>query len=400
MVDGNYELSIESTKVRRLGTNVALDGDGDGEAGGNFHKGRDPDDKFFAYYGDLNGDGSIGVIPDALPFRAAFGAELDSESSGERYNRLLDFDGVVDNAAAIGVFDAAQFRARFGKSLDRIPPGPADVVAPGLARLMLDEASIDYENPAGEAVAKAAGADISFLIDGFGGVEGDVSGPVSLYDDAGDGEFDGFSVENVVVEDLGSFSFSHGGVTVNFTDATVTIPSLSFRDGMLEADLPSFQFNAASISMAIPGVNVSTEGLAVTFDPNSGNFSIFATVFDLGFGREIEDGNPLFNVSLAGPTLTIDDDPTTDVLSVKSASVRFGAGVAPLDRFSFVINPTEVNKNQALRLNLVDSGGAFIPQIGLGEFSLSAEQGVFASLGLGGILPLDIDGVAIAFHRC
>ncbi len=107
LVDGYYQLTIDNTKVRRAGTNLNLDGDNNGLAGGNFVRGTSATDNFFAYYGDTDGDGAVGVA-EFGQFRTSFG-KLPSDPG---YNVLFDFDG-----AGVGVADFGQFRSRFGRSI-------------------------------------------------------------------------------------------------------------------------------------------------------------------------------------------------------------------------------------------------------------------------------------------
>ena len=107
LLDGYYQLTIDSTKVRRAGTQLNLDGDNNGLAGGNFVRGTSATDNFFAFYGDTSGDGSVGVA-EFGQFRSSFG-KLPSDPG---YNLLFDFDG-----GGVGVADFGQFRSRFGRSV-------------------------------------------------------------------------------------------------------------------------------------------------------------------------------------------------------------------------------------------------------------------------------------------
>src|SRR5262249_24868069 len=66
--DGNYTLTVSSAKVRDSAGN-ALDGDGDGAAGGDYTL------SFFRFYGDVNGDRFVNGA-DFGPFRLAFGSAL------------------------------------------------------------------------------------------------------------------------------------------------------------------------------------------------------------------------------------------------------------------------------------------------------------------------------------
>ena len=94
--DGHYSLTILDSITDAVGN--ALDGDGDGSAGGN------ATDDFFRLFGDINGDRTVNII-DFFQFRNAFGnSELD-----ERF----DFNG----DGTVNILDFFQFRSRFGTSV-------------------------------------------------------------------------------------------------------------------------------------------------------------------------------------------------------------------------------------------------------------------------------------------
>jgi hypothetical protein len=99
--DGTYTLTIRSANVRDQ-QGSALDGDGNGVAGGDYTL------PLHRLYGDANGDRRVDNA-DFFPFRAAFGRA----SADPLYLAYFDVngDGRVDNA------DFFQFRARFGISL-------------------------------------------------------------------------------------------------------------------------------------------------------------------------------------------------------------------------------------------------------------------------------------------
>jgi hypothetical protein len=103
--DGDYRMTIDSTKVTYLG--VQLDGDDDGVAGGEAGGDHvlDAIDGFFRKYGDDNGDGNVGLA-DFASFRSTFG-KLDSDSS---FREGLDANG----DGVIGLADFASFRSNFG----------------------------------------------------------------------------------------------------------------------------------------------------------------------------------------------------------------------------------------------------------------------------------------------
>lgn len=105
LLDGYYQLTIDGSKVRRKDTLLTLDGDGDGQQGGNLTRGEQETDDFFALYGDTNGDGLVGIA-EFGQFRAAFG----KTPAQAGYTPLFDYDG-----QGVGISDFGQFRARFGK---------------------------------------------------------------------------------------------------------------------------------------------------------------------------------------------------------------------------------------------------------------------------------------------
>ena len=98
LVDGNYDLVINSAKISRGGT--LLDGDANGIAGGDSFFGRDAldrvvaTDKFFRLLGDADGDAVVSNTD-----LAAFNKTYRAQSGQTGFNALFDFDssGVVDN---------------------------------------------------------------------------------------------------------------------------------------------------------------------------------------------------------------------------------------------------------------------------------------------------------------
>jgi hypothetical protein len=99
--DGNYTLTVSSAKVRDAQGN-ALDGDGDGVAGGDYRL------SLHRLYGDANGDRAVDNA-DFFLFRSTFGRTTVDPLFLAYFD--ANGDGTVDNA------DFFQFRARFGTSL-------------------------------------------------------------------------------------------------------------------------------------------------------------------------------------------------------------------------------------------------------------------------------------------
>jgi len=108
LVDGNYQLTVVGDLITSsFGT--AIDGDGDGTAGGDLVFGDTEADNFFRFFGDLDGNRGVDVF-DLLGFRQAF-----STSAGDSaFNEQVDSnaDGIVN------VFDLLAFRNNFRDTLD------------------------------------------------------------------------------------------------------------------------------------------------------------------------------------------------------------------------------------------------------------------------------------------
>lgn len=102
--DGYYQVTLDGSKVHRGGQ--TLDVNGDGIGGDTYILGSVEADKFFALYGDTNGDGLVGVA-EFGQFRSTFG----KLSADPGFNGQYDYEG----DGAVGVGDFGQFRSRFGK---------------------------------------------------------------------------------------------------------------------------------------------------------------------------------------------------------------------------------------------------------------------------------------------
>ena len=108
LVDGNYQLTVDPTKVRRAGTSAEFDGDGDGVAGGALQFGATEADSFFALYGDTDGDRDV----DGQDY-GRFGLAFLTSEGQPGYNQALDSDGDGD----IDGQDYGRFGQRFLRSL-------------------------------------------------------------------------------------------------------------------------------------------------------------------------------------------------------------------------------------------------------------------------------------------
>ena len=104
--DGNYQLTIDASKV--IGFGRELDGDQDGVVGGNYVFGDAEVDTFFRLFGDWDGSRFVGNN-DYAAFRLAF-----RKSPGDDgYDSAFDSDG----SDFIGNNDYALFRLNFRKGL-------------------------------------------------------------------------------------------------------------------------------------------------------------------------------------------------------------------------------------------------------------------------------------------
>jgi hypothetical protein len=100
LADGGYTVTVAADRVRdRWGR--ALDGDGDGSAGG------DSTTRFARLFGDADGDGDVDG-PDRRAFQAAF----PTHAAHAAYRWHFDFDGDGD----VDGRDAGEFNRRFGQS--------------------------------------------------------------------------------------------------------------------------------------------------------------------------------------------------------------------------------------------------------------------------------------------
>jgi hypothetical protein len=106
LIDGNYRITALSSAIRSTVGSVALDGDNNGSAGGNFVDGESATDNFFRLFGDSTGDGAVGA-PDTNRYRQTVGRS----SPDPLYFAALDFNS--DNA--VGAPDTNAYRQRVGK---------------------------------------------------------------------------------------------------------------------------------------------------------------------------------------------------------------------------------------------------------------------------------------------
>ncbi|MGB7326393.1 MAG: endo-1,4-beta-xylanase [Rubripirellula sp.] len=105
--NGDYRITINSNLVTKRNTGAMLDGDGNGSSGGNYSLGDDPVDRFYSLYGDVSGDGIVGVT-DFIRFRTSY-----AKSPGQNgYNAGFEYN--LDEL--IGVAEFIRFRSTYGKS--------------------------------------------------------------------------------------------------------------------------------------------------------------------------------------------------------------------------------------------------------------------------------------------
>ncbi|MEL6110952.1 MAG: PQQ-dependent sugar dehydrogenase, partial [Planctomycetota bacterium] len=89
LADGNYQLTLNASRVSIGG--LALDGDGDGNPGGDYVFGDQERDQFFRLFGDRDGDRDVDGRDYGFLSTAIFSTTAD-----ERYDPLYDFDGDDD----------------------------------------------------------------------------------------------------------------------------------------------------------------------------------------------------------------------------------------------------------------------------------------------------------------
>ncbi|MEQ9461481.1 MAG: Calx-beta domain-containing protein [Phycisphaeraceae bacterium] len=272
-----------------------------------------------------------------------------------------------------------------------------------LARLRIPSAAIDFSGTTLPVVATADGATLEFLVDGLEGVSGSVDN-ITLYDDLGsDGQIDGFSFTNLTLANVGDLTFGpqfDGTSLFQLTDASLQIPEITYRSSSLTSGLPDITFTAASTALNLPNVAVNAAGLAIALRLDERTLEATASSLSVGVGPSFEGGASIFDLQLLNPILTLDDDPLTDLLAINAASLAFGPDAGPLGGLLFAINPTTENLNQAVRLNVLDEPSGPELRVGLGELSLTTQgngEGILSTLGLGGILPLDIDTASLGF---
>jgi hypothetical protein len=110
LADGRYQLTVFSAQVSVNGQ--ALDGDNDGNPGGDYVSPTETAGgtglHLYRLYGDVNGDGVVNAF-DFSQFRLAYG----SGSTDAGYRAYLD----ADDNGAVNAFDFAQFRNRYGSSV-------------------------------------------------------------------------------------------------------------------------------------------------------------------------------------------------------------------------------------------------------------------------------------------
>ncbi len=107
LVDGNYDLLIQGAKIRNQ-SGVALDGDRNGSPSGDQSIGGSAADRFYRFFGDSNGDRTVGVA-EFNRLRNSMG----SLAGQAAYDQLFDFE----NNGIVGTSDFNQFRSRFGRNL-------------------------------------------------------------------------------------------------------------------------------------------------------------------------------------------------------------------------------------------------------------------------------------------
>ena len=91
MVDGNYQLSIDGSKIRSSANGTLVDVDHSGTGGGLYELGETESDGFFRLFGDSDGDRDV----DGQDF-GRFALTLQKAAGQPEFNAALDSDGDGD----------------------------------------------------------------------------------------------------------------------------------------------------------------------------------------------------------------------------------------------------------------------------------------------------------------
>ena len=115
LADGRFQLAIADGAITLAGSGLALDGDGNGTAGGAYLSPYDTAGggtgqlHLFRLFGDVTGDGFV-AAQDFNQFQLAFGTEQGIDLN---YNAAFDING----DGFIAAQDFNQFKTRFGTSV-------------------------------------------------------------------------------------------------------------------------------------------------------------------------------------------------------------------------------------------------------------------------------------------
>ncbi len=100
LLDGNYQLTVDGTKVKRFGTDLTM--------GTDFVYGDVAAENFYSFFGDASGDRNVNVF-DLLSFRQTY----LSQTGDSNFNASLDSNGDGN----VNVFDLLSFRQNYLESL-------------------------------------------------------------------------------------------------------------------------------------------------------------------------------------------------------------------------------------------------------------------------------------------
>lgn len=101
LLDGNYQLTIDPTKVLAAGSSVAMEQE--------FVFGDEAADNFFCFFGDFDGNRTLSLSPDRVEFRPA----IRTRDGDSKYSPYFDYD----SDGEIDIFERVKFRMNFGKTL-------------------------------------------------------------------------------------------------------------------------------------------------------------------------------------------------------------------------------------------------------------------------------------------
>ncbi|NDC64840.1 MAG: hypothetical protein EBZ59_12870, partial [Planctomycetia bacterium] len=312
------------------------------------------------------------------------GAVVSGSAKGTFHWEIgVDADGPVPSIAGLPVIDS--FLAtdlRF------------DI--PNVARFEIGQ--ISYVNAPQPGLPFATATDVKVTglgVLGTAGLTGTLAS-LALFDDAGeggagppDGIIDGVGIVGLELSAAADKEWIHeegGRQLLSAKDVVATWSNVTYRPAK-----PGFtttgqiQLSAAAVKV-FPKKDGPFDVAAATaegsVDPGTGVVALSVGSFTMGFGTA-----PRVDVTVKNVSLSIDDDPVTDLFAADKATVKLVDKGETLSRLSF--------EATGLRFNVV----AGVPRLDVGGVTLTAGQGALSAIGLAGFLPFDVTSAALAFGK-